>query len=468
MNARIRAIEEGLLPPVVIKGEPTPSMLLSERMEHYNVPGISIAVINNSELEGIMCYGARRAQSESPITSDTLFQAASISKPVAAMAALRLVQEGKLELDQDVNEVIRSWKVPESVLTFDEKVTLRRLLSHTAGMTVHGFDGYPAGEEIPTLLEILDGRPPANSEPIRVDLVPGSRYQYSGGGYVVVQQLLTDVTSVPFPVLMVELIFGPLGMRNSTFLHPLPIEEASGAAVGHSIKGEPISGDWHVYPELAAAGLWSTSSDLALFLIEVITSTKSLSNEILSHKMIQQMLQAQGGEGTWGFGMGFLRAGGGSTVHITIGGSNQGYRSKMVAFLETGQGAAVMTNGEGGEELSDEVIRGIAHVYGWPALGPIEKTVADVDPMILEQFAGDYILADYPDFPVSVRNEESKIILNTAADGEKRELHPESETHFFSTVSTREYTFIRDDQGNVIALEASGGGGQTIIVQKVK
>lgn len=464
----MEAIEEGLLPPVVIKGEPAPSMLLSERMDHYNVPGIGIAVVNHCELDVVTCYGTRRAQSDTPITPDTLFQAASISKPVAAMAALRLVQEGKLELDQNVNEVIRSWKIPESVLTFDEKVTLRRLLSHTAGMTVPGFDGYPLGEEIPTILEILDGRSPANSAPIRVDLVPGSRYQYSGGGYVVAQQMLCDVTSVSFPDLMEELVFRPLGMRNSTFLQPLPKEEAPRAAEGHSIRGEPISGGWHVYPELAAAGLWSTSTDLALFLIEVITSTKGHSNEILSHKMIQEMLQAQGGYGTWGFGMGFLRAGEGSTAHVTIGGSNQGYRSNMVAFLETGQGAVVMTNGEGGEDLSNEVLRSIAHIYRWPALGPIEKTVVDVDPLALEQFVGDYILADYPDFPINIKAEKNILVLNTAADGETRDLHPESETHFFSTASTREYTFIRDDQGVVIAMEASGGGGQTIIVLKVK
>ncbi|UCF62208.1 MAG: serine hydrolase [Anaerolineaceae bacterium] len=437
-------------------------------MEHYNIPGVSIAVINNGELEGVLSEGLRRAGGDSPIKPDTLFQAASISKPVTAMAALRLVEDGKLELDQDVNEVLQSWKIPESVLTFDERVTLRRLLSHTAGMTVHGFNGYPIGEGIPTLLEILDSKPPANSEPIRVELVPGSRYEYSGGGYVVVQQLLNDITSMDFQNLMAELVFGPLSMQNSTFLQPLPNEESSRAAEGHSLSGEPIIGGWYVYPELAAAGLWSTPSDLACFLIEVMKSMKGQSNVILSPTMIQEMLQAQGGDGTWGFGMGFLRAGEGSALQIIIGGSNQGYRSKMVAFPETGQGAVVMANGEAGEELNNEVLRGIAKAYGWPAMGPIEKTLIDVDPQILDQFVGDYILPDYPDFPINIRAEKNKLILNTKADGETRELHPESDTRFFSTVSTREYTFIRDDQGIVVALETSGGGGQTIIVQKVK
>jgi hypothetical protein len=166
--------------------------------------------------------------------------------------------------------------------------------------------------------------------------------------------------------------------------------------------------------------------------------------------------------------MGFLRAGEGNAFHILIGGSNQGYRSKMVAFPEIGQGAVVMTNGEGGEELNDEVLRGLAQAYGWPALGPLEKTVVEVDPLILEQFVGDYILADYPDFPINIRAEKNLLVLNTAADGDTRELYPESEKRFFSTVSTREYTFIRDDQGIVVALETSGGGGQTIIVHKVE
>jgi CubicO group peptidase (beta-lactamase class C family) len=437
-------------------------------MEHYNVPGISIAVINNGELEGVLCKGVRRAQSDGPIRPETLFQAASISKPVTAVAALRLVEEGRLELDQDVNEVLQSWKVPENVLTFDEKVTLRRLLSHTAGMTVHGFNGYPIGEGIPTLLEILDSKSPANSEAIRVELVPGSRYGYSGGGYVVAKQLLADITSKNFQDLMVELVFAPLDMQNSSFLQPLPQEETSHAAEGHSLNGEPIIGGWYVYPELAAAGLWSTPSDLACFLIEVMKSMKGQSNLILSDTMIQKMLQAQGGDGTWGFGMGFLRAGEGNTFHILIGGSNQGYRSKMVAFPEIGQGAVVMANGEAGEELNNEVLRGLAQAYEWPALGPIAKIVVDIDPLILEQFAGDYILADYPDFPINIRAEKDKLILTTAADGETRVLHPESEKRFFSTGSTREYTFIRNDQGSVVALETSGGGGQTIIVKKIK
>jgi CubicO group peptidase (beta-lactamase class C family) len=468
MQAGLRSVEEGLLPPILIKGEPLPSMRLTDRMEHYNVPGVSLALINRNELDGAKGYGVLLSEGGNPVTPDTLFQAASISKPIAAMAALRLVQEGKLDLDRDVNEVLRSWKVPESVLTSEEKVTLRRLLSHTAGLTVQGFFGYPVGDEIPTLLEILDGRSPANSQPIRAEMVPGSRFQYSGGGYVLLQQLLMDVTLISFPELIEDLILKPLGLRDSYFQQPLPSDQISRSASGHGHEGEPIRGGWHLYPELAAAGLWTNPTDLALFLIEIIRSAAGQSNKVLSSEMTQEMLKPQVGDETWGFGMGFLHAGIGRSSHITMGGSNQGYRCKLIAFLETEQGAVMMTNGEHGEELIDEVLRGIARVYGWPALQPIEKTVADVDRGVLDDFVGDYILADYPDFPISVRNVENKIFLYTPADGERRELHPESDTQFFSTTSTREYTFILDDQGKVIALEASGGGGQTLIARKLK
>jgi CubicO group peptidase (beta-lactamase class C family) len=462
----MKEICEGLLPPILIKGEPTPAMPLSERLEHYNVPGISVAVIDNGEIEGILCQGVRRAQSDFQINPDTRFQAASISKPIVAMAALRLVQDGKLKLDQDVNEALQGWKLPESVLTLTEKVTLRRLLSHTAGLSVHGYEGYPVGAPLPTLEEILNGDPPANSAPIHVELVPGSRYQYSGGGFVLVQQLLMDITAMTFPDLMEELIFNPLGLENSGFLQPLPVEAATQAAVGHNTLGEPIHGGWHVYPELAAAGLWSTPTDLAIFLIEVIQSMNDRSNLILSHEMAQVMVRVQGDDGTWGFGMGFLRMGDGQSLHLLGGGSNWGYRSKMVVFPKTRQGAVVMTNAEGGEWLNDEVLRGIAERYHWPSLRPLEKTVTMVDPTILEQYRGDYILDEYPDFPIRISVGDNKLILSTAADGERRELHPESDSKFFTTISTREYSFIRDEGDRVIALETSGGGGQTIIVKK--
>jgi CubicO group peptidase (beta-lactamase class C family) len=174
LDARIGRVENGLLPAAVIKGAPPAIMKLAERMEFYKVPGVSVAVINDGRIEWARAYGVKDATTKDLLTTETLFQAGSISKPTAALAALKLVQEGKLNLDEDVNVKLVSWKVPENEFTKTQKVTLRRLLTHSAGLTVHGFPGYAADAEVPTLIQVLNGEKPANTDPIRVDTVPGT------------------------------------------------------------------------------------------------------------------------------------------------------------------------------------------------------------------------------------------------------------------------------------------------------
>lgn len=269
LAARIDRVERGLLPGIVIAGRPVPRNALADRMAALKVPGASVAVINDGAIEWAKGYGVAETGASAPVTPRTLFQAASISKPVAALAALRLVERGLLSLDEDVNARLVSWKVPENELTTTEKVTLRRLLSHTAGLTVHGFGGYPADAAVPTVVELLDGEKPANSAAVRVDVVPGSAWRYSGGGYTVMQQLVVDVAGKPFPVLLDELVLGPLGMADSTYEQPLPEDRRGAAASGHRSDGGLLPGRYHTYPEMAAAGLWTTPSDLARFLIEI-------------------------------------------------------------------------------------------------------------------------------------------------------------------------------------------------------
>src|SRR5688572_27074372 len=165
-SERIRRVETGLRFPRTIRGRPVAQMQLDERMRHYKVPGVSIAVIDSFRIAWARGYGVRETGGTSSITTETLFQAASISKPIAAVAALRLVQKGKLDLDEDVNVKLRSWKVPENAFTLARPVTLRRLLSHGAGLTVHGFRGYTSSAPVPTVLQVLDGHSPANSAAI--------------------------------------------------------------------------------------------------------------------------------------------------------------------------------------------------------------------------------------------------------------------------------------------------------------
>jgi len=344
----------------VIVGEPIPESVLLTSMERNHVPAVSIAVIRGGEIDWARGYGVREAGSADRVNDETLFQAASISKPVTAAAALRMVEAGELSLDESVNQRLRSWKVPENEFTAKRPVTLRELLSHSAGLTVHGFPGYPQDAGLPTLVQILNGEMPANTEPVRVDIEPGTKFRYSGGGYIVAQQLMTDVEAQPFPNLMKKLVLQPAGMTGSTYEQPLAEGWRSRAAVGHSSKGEPMKGRWYTYPELAAAGLWTTPTDLARFAIEIRRSYQGASGALLSQAMAQTMLTRQ----VDNYGLGFALPSKG-VFRFQHGGSNIGYRCHLVLSVETGDGVAVMTNGDSGDALFKEIIAAIGAAYGW-------------------------------------------------------------------------------------------------------
>ncbi|HZS52902.1 MAG TPA: serine hydrolase domain-containing protein [Bryobacteraceae bacterium] len=242
-------------------------------------------------------------ESKRPVEITTLFQAGSISKPVAAVAAMKLVEEGKLALDQNINTFLTTWKVPDNEFTKDKKVTLREILSHSAGVTVHGFPGYAAGDPIPTLVQVLDGVKPANTPPIRVDVVPGSIWRYSGGGYTIMQLAMTDVTHEPFPEIMRNTVLIKAGMRDSTYENPLPSRLSGVAATGYGSDGAPVARRYHTYPEMAAAGLWTTASDLARFGIEIQKSREGRSNRILKQGTVQEMLTEQKSPGVSAFSL---------------------------------------------------------------------------------------------------------------------------------------------------------------------
>jgi len=293
LAARIQRVENGI-PPIPISDSAPPLRLsLEQLMQTYKVPGLSIAVIDNFKIAWAKGYGVSEAGSHDPVTIHTLFQAGSISKPVAATGALSLVQQGKLSLDENVNDKLKSWQVPDNEFTKDQKVTLRRILSHSAGLTVHGFPGYAVGAPIPTLVQILNGESPANTRPVRVDTVPGTKFIYSGGGVTIEQQLLIDVTGKPFPQFMREAVLDKIGMTDSTYEQPLPPTRAAIAATATHSNGMAVPGKWHTYPEMAAAGLWTTSSDLARFGIEIALSEQGKANHVLSASMTREMLKPQ-------------------------------------------------------------------------------------------------------------------------------------------------------------------------------
>lgn len=302
LQESISRVENSLLPAVLIKGEPVSTMNLAERMKHYNVKGVSVAVINDGRIEWAKAYGVRDADANLPVTVDTIFQAGSVSKPVAAMAALKLVQDGKLSLDADVNLKLVSWKMPENEFTTGQKVTLRGLLSHSAGTSIWGFGGYPAdSKSLPTIPQILDGSAPANTKPVRVVERPGTKWSYSGGGFTVMQLLLTDVSKKPFPELMDEIVLKKLDMKHSTYQQLLPPDLLAHAAIAYGPQGQGPPFKWFIHPEMAAAGLWTTPSDLARFAIELQQAYAGKSKKILSREMVKQMLTKQ--TGGWGLGI---------------------------------------------------------------------------------------------------------------------------------------------------------------------
>lgn len=372
--ARIERVENGLPRPQP-GGQPPQSASLAERMTQLGVPGVSVAVIDEGRIAWAKGYGVREAGRPDPVTPETRFQAASISKPLAAVAALRLVQEGKLNLDGDVNESLEVWKVPDSPFLAAEKVTLRRLLSHSAGLgDGFGFPGYAPGAPLPTLPQVLDGLPPSNTAPraVRVTVKPGERQRYSGGGYCVVQLLIEQATRLPFARHMREAVLDPLAMEHSTYEQPLPQALAPLAATGHRaglrriLRGEKVEGGWHVYPEQAAAGLWTTPTDLARFAIAIQQAHAGAPGGILSRATAEEMLTPQVG----GWGLGLDLGGRGESAQFRHGGANEGFRCALVAFREPGRGAVIMTNSDNGDALAAELIRSIAAEYGWPKPGP--------------------------------------------------------------------------------------------------
>jgi CubicO group peptidase (beta-lactamase class C family) len=450
---RIEKIKACLPGPVAVKDDPHSCHTLAERMTELHVPGVSIAVVHNGVIDWAQGFGVQQVGGK-PVSTDTLFQAGSISKPVAAMAALHLVGEGKLSLDSDVNTELTTWKIPASSAAPGAIVTLRELLTHTAGFTVHGFPGYAANTAVPTLVQVLNGEKPANTDPIRLESVPGKDWKYSGGGYTVMQQLLLDVAKEPFPKLLHDTVLAPIGMMHSTYEQPLPAELQPMAASPYMADGAAVPGGAHTYPEMAAAGLWTTPSDLARYMIENQQSLQGNANHVLSRDLTQQMVTP--GKGNWGLG---LQIGGSqANPYFTHGGVNEGFESLFVEYEHNGEGAAVMTNAQGGMRLASEIMGSIAVAYDWPDFRPVVRTAIKVDRSVLARFVGTYEIA--PTFSVTFSLDGDQL-MTQATNQPKFPVFPETETKFFLTVVDAEVEFFSDNKGQVSYLVLHQNGHET-------
>jgi len=348
--------------------QPPIELTLKQFMEKYNIPGLSVAVIDNYKIAWTGAFGVTVPGGTEPVTTSTLFQAGSISKPVAAVGAMWLVEHGKLSLDEDVNKKLKTWKVPENEFTKDQKVTLRRLMSHSAGLTVHGFPGYAVGTPVPTLVQIFNGEKPANTDPIRVDFVPGTKMRYSGGGVTIEQQLVIDVTGRQFPQFMHDTVLSKIGMTDSTYEQPLPPARAAHTATGARPNGKPVEGRWHIYPEMAAAGLWTTPTDLAKFAIEIALSKQGKANHVLSQNSVQEMLTPQiktGDSDGSSVGLAFFLGGPQNPDQFGHNGADEGFQANLIMLGDSGKGLAIMGNSDTFFYIAPRVLELVAREYDW-------------------------------------------------------------------------------------------------------
>lgn len=353
-------------PGVPFSGKPGElrSLTLEAVMKKLGVPGMSLAVVADSQVHWSKAYGVSDAASGTPVTPETRFQAASISKPLTAIAILRLVEQGELSLDTDVNAYLKSWKVPRCAGCDRAPVTLRSLISHTSGADDgFGFPGYAPDAPLPTVVEMIEGRPPSITGAVPFVRPPFTFHRYSGGGYLILQLVLSDVLRRPFDQIMRDLVLEPLGMRHSSFAQPLPPEAARNAALAHGPDGKRLDQPWHVFPEQAAAGLWTTAADLARVIVEVQRAAWDGRGAVLGRAGARALL-APTGIGPFGAGFRLLTFGEG--WYFYHGGSNWGYEAHLRGHFRKGYGIAIMTNAQkSGYSLIREVDARVVDAYGW-------------------------------------------------------------------------------------------------------
>lgn len=464
-----RLVEVAL--PVVSKDGRQVELSLQGWMQALRIPGMSVAVIEDHRVAWARGYGRTAAgPGGSPVTASTLFQAGSVSKPVAAIAVLQQVEKGRLDLDADIHTYLRSWKVPDRGLPDAGVVSVRHLLGHTAGITPGGFAGYERNAALPTILQVLNGSPPASNGAARRTSASGTAVNYSGLGYTVLQLALMERLGRPFEEIVRACVFEPVGMRDSTFQPHLPDALASRAANGHRLTGEGIPGGWFVHPESAAAGLWTTPSDLALLWIEVAQSKAGRSRRVLSGEMARLMLAPHRDE----MGLGFVVRPGEAHGRFAHSGGNQGFRSHVEMFAGTGQGVVVMTNSDAGHLLTALLVRRIAQVHGWPPehqrpvspelanaifaqldLAKADRIGIDVPTHVLNRYAGRYELAPGLTFEVTVSADQLHVRLG---DQPRFPVYAESDVKFFFKVVDAQITFVLNEEGRATRLVLHQGG----------
>ncbi len=434
----LEQVENGLSPQVLAAGQATWS--LAERMEHYQVPGLSFAVIDDNEVVLAAAYGTADANG-TPVSEETLFQTVEGSRLVAELAAGQLVAAGRLTLDGPINEALSSWKIPANGFTDESPVTLRQLLGHSGGVNVRSFLGYVPGDELPTLAQVLEGQAPANSPPVRVTSPPGGQARTSAGGFMIVQQALEDASGKPYAELAEESVLEPLGMTRSTLEQPLSPDRLDAAATGYHPHGGAVEGKGRIHPELAAAGLWTTPSELARVVIQFLRSAQG-DEEALVPPEIQSDVLAT-----------FLRQLP-PDRSLRLGALDQadevaGFLSGIIYYPMEGKGAVVMTNSDDAQQLVWEVFRAIARAYRWPGFLRPEIEPVAMDAEQLDNFTGRY--ARGADGALTVTRADGRLEMRGALAKVPNPLVPVSEDTFVNQTTGGRITFRLERDGRAAA-----------------
>ena len=442
---KIKQVENNLVANVQTEGDSP--INIKDRMTYYHIKGVSIAVIHNYKIEWAKGYGWADDSLKIPVTPKTLFQAGSISKSLNSIGVLELVEQKKIDLYTDINTYLRSWKFPYDSLSKGKKITVANLLSHTAGLTVHGFGGYEKGEAIPTVVQVLDGKKPANSAAVRSMYAPGLKYEYSGGGTTISQLIIMDITNGPYDKYMYNNVLKPLGMTSSTYQQPPVDKKPELLSTAYYPDGKKVPGRYHIYPEQAAAGLWTNPTDLCKYVIETQLALEGKSRRVLSQEMTKLRLTPYIDMNA-AFGA-FIDDYDG-TKYFEHGGVDEGFISQYYGSLEGGNGVVIMTNTSSGGSIIPEIINSVAKVYGFKGLyrSKVVKTVAVAD-AVLQTYTGQYELA--PQFILTITRESSQLYVQATGQG-KNAIFPESQTKFFLKTVDAELEFVKDDKGEVIKL----------------
>ncbi|OYU67636.1 MAG: hypothetical protein CFE22_03885 [Cytophagaceae bacterium BCCC1] len=446
IEEKITQVESNLIGAVQIENVPPVKWTLAERMKFYHANGISITVIKDYKIEWSKSYGWADSLEQRPVTPITRFQAGSISKSLNAIGVLKLVQDGKINLTEDINTYLKTWKFPYDTLSKGKKITVANLLSHTAGITIHGFPGYEIGDTIPTLSQILDGQKPANTKAVRSIYEPSLKYQYSGGGTTISQLIIEDITGLPYDEYMWKNVLKPLGMGNSSYTQPPTNKLKKLLATGYYNDGKPVKGKYHIYPEQAAAGLWTTSNDLAKYVIETQLALEGKSHKVLNREMTTLRLTPYI-DNSSAFGVFILNKGG--FKYFNHSGVDEGFVSQYMGSFEGGNGVVVMTNTYN-TALFNEVIYSVASTYNWKNYSPeVRKTISLPEPLIAT-YIGKYILENDT---LAIVKKSDGIYIEDLTEKTSWKMYFTDHANFFVIENRMKFGFQIDDISKSISLK---------------